>query len=119
MNDEQLTELLRRLEHEWAPELLRLTAQIIFWDSVREILTGLLFLAACIIASRIFVARWRVTDVDAEIDKDGVGMVAAAVAALFSGLGAFPKLLDIWNWIALFDPQLAVAKRVFDIAIGK
>lgn len=115
MNNEQLTELLRRLEHEWAPELLNLAARIVFWDAVGWLIIGGVLASLTILGLRFAVKMWRL----GKEDSDDIYVMTFCVTSLLSALsGVFALLIlfNIWNWIALFDPQLAVAKRVLDLA---
>lgn len=53
MNNEQLTELLRKLEQEWAPALLETAAKITFYDSLGWIIAGFVWLIVGLIMLRL------------------------------------------------------------------
>lgn len=35
----------------------------------------------------------------------------------FAGLIAVARFLDIWNWVAVFEPKLFIAKQIIDAAL--
>ena len=41
----------------------------------------------------------------------------SALGFTFVGFGFLKKLLDIWNWVAVFEPKLYIAKQIIDAAL--
>lgn len=61
------------------------------------------------------VAEWAVSHVS-EVKPDTaiyvVPIVISMIVCLFSLIGGGVELLNIWNWVALVNPKLAVAHRI-------
>lgn len=118
--EDTLKELLTRLEHEWAPELLKVGSTMIFYNSLGWLIVGFVALALTIIGTLTSIKYIRL-DIELEqTDISGYGVVGI-IAGLIATLSLLPSLfilLDIWNWVGVFDPKIALAKRIFEATIG-
>lgn len=122
--NEQLQELLRKLEQEWAPEILEASAKIVFYESLGWIIIGLLF---AFISGTIIRLSWK----NKEWFKDGLEKggsegdfvffvsCSAFFGSLIPGIISLFILLNIWNWVGLFDPKLAVARQILNAVIQR
>lgn len=119
--EDELTQLLARLEREWAPAMLDAAARIVFWDAVGWLTIGALLVAVTLVLAQQTRGAWRYCESDKyDPDKDGwmpPVMLVMGAGAFFTALIAAFILLNIWNWIALFDPRLAVAHRVLELVL--
>lgn len=133
-NDETelLQTILDKIEQQWTPEAIRLAEQITFWNCVQNILTGVLLLIAAITLlafARSLVRRERAAQLEEGWSRNrpfkfnwkfnewhGVHRYAFMPSVILSVsplILALVKLLNIWNWIGLFDPRLRLAYDVF------
>lgn len=117
--DDTLNDLLTRLEHEWAPQLLRTAAGVAFWDGLGWIIVGLVLLILGIVGTIVCVkCLWiDLSKNQPDISGHGVAGLAAGLGSVLALTPALTILLNIWNWVALFNPELAVAKRIFDAVL--
>lgn len=118
--EETLNDLLTRLEHEWAPQLLRTAAGVAFWDGLGWIIVGIVLLILAIVGTVICVKCLRIDlsrDDRYDISNHGVVGLITGLSALLTLIPSLIILLNIWNWVALFNPELAVAKRIFDAVL--
>lgn len=118
---DELTQLLERLEREWAPEVLELAARIVFWDAVGWLAIGALCAVVAIVAGRITIRHYRYVESDEYSYPSDEWRIPVAmgsgIIATFASLCASFILLNIWNYIALFDARLAVAHRVLELLL--
>ena len=48
----------------------------------------------------------------------GIGCGVSCVPTAFMSIAAFNRLFDVWNWVALFAPELYLAKRALDAVVS-
>lgn len=121
--DDTLQELLKRIEHEWAPELLQLAGRIVFYDSLGWLIVGFLLTVAAVViglwSGKGFREEFREgNDEPVNSERAFFFMLSIAASFVFGVVGSF-ILLNIWNWIGVFDPTLAVAHRILDTVLAR
>jgi hypothetical protein len=142
--EEKIVELSGKLERimaERAPEAWDAALAVVQVGAIRNLVVGLIAIVIAIIAWTVFARlyrKWRELDGPWAVyraeyhnymnssanrpDKPtaGKGGFEASVAAgffvigLLSTLSAVANLLSVWTWVALFRPELVIAKRILD-----
>lgn len=125
-----MEDILRQLTNEWAPEALRLGEEMFFWWGVGNLVTGFVWLVITSISLRTLY-RWHnlylkydnMCEQSNNYDeshrlrvlRDKYDTVRAAplLATIAFGLLTFIYLGNIWNWIAVFNPRIAMAHEIF------
>lgn len=121
---EDIYTILTRLENELLPAALELASGIVFWDSFGALVIGIV--AAIVFglaaprgvrSARLSIEITKARDERYRNDEEfdnllwaiGYGLVSA-----FTLITALVNLLNIWNWVGVFNPKLAFAKIIFD-----
>lgn len=108
----KLTELATQV----GPEVFALAMAAIVVHHVGQLLIGASFALAAYVAFRITRSLARNFDIhDDMAPPKGIGAALSGLATLIFVLVAADHLFDIWNWAALYDPRLVVAKRVLGL----
>ncbi len=124
--EEKAIEMLDKFEalaNQYGPEVIGAAKSAVFVTGIGDIVLGFVGLAAA------FVLWWLTQNFAkyAQRKKDdggymddwemawtagmSIGCVAAGMVATFS----IWALFDIWNWVAIFNPQLALAHRLLGL----
>lgn len=100
-----------------APHVVEYAIRVKFYDGLGSIVGGFIALFFLILILGIMY-RHRAAIIDSFEYCDAPHVSAGAV---FFGLGAvilifpaFGLLLDTWNWVAVFDPKIALAHDLFE-----
>ena len=132
--NESLNQILTRLENEWLPAALELGIRITFWNSVGNILIGLICLVFVLTAPAMLHRLYRTfemqekrqykkesADFDDWDDWRQFICILMSVLGIVTGIISFICVLhnffDIWNWIGIFDPQLRLAYDIYNAAL--
>jgi large-conductance mechanosensitive channel len=118
---EQVVDLLTRIEAgliDVAPEALDLAVNVVRFDAIGELIVGVITLIIGAVA--VFWGIKLLNQYKGSIDKYGFseedhkqffGMVLLFISSI-------PVILfmvswfNIWNWVALFNPEFALAKQI-------
>ena len=116
-NVDQALAKLGELVSKHGPDAVNLAAQVVQVDALNR-LTNLPFFAA-LSAATFMLARWFLKRADAiedEYDRTGwhIGMAFSGGASVLTFIPAVWTLFDVWMWVALFNPKLALAHEVFE-----
>lgn len=70
----------------------------------------------CVYATSISIKKFRVSQTPANYDMGnglwiGAGVAGASGIVVF-GIGALIQLLDLWTWVSIFNPKLALAHDI-------
>lgn len=102
----QLADILKAMQGaaaEYGPKALQLALEVRRWDAIGTIVLGLLLLAFGLFVASHVKRLWK-NDGPAEIGAPlGVLTLCLWVAAGF-------YLLNIWNWVGVFRPEIALAR---------
>lgn len=104
----QLAAILKAMQgaaQEYGPQALQLTLEVRRWDAIGTIVLGLLAFACGVFVGSHVKRLWK---------EDGPAEIGAplAVLTLCCWVVAGFCLLDIWNWVAVFRPDFALAHDV-------
>jgi hypothetical protein len=111
-----IEKVLKQVTEEWAPAALELGIQMTFWNGVSQLLLGGLF---AVLTAALFYNTMKALKKSKNAsysDKEGYLIVAAllAIAGLIAAIPTIVMLFNIWNWIAVFNPKLALAHTIFE-----
>lgn len=98
-----------------APEVLEITLAVIRWTGASHLIGGVVALVISYVLIRLAVPLYRKsvgTKDPWEATDQEVGAVFLGLGGALSGVGAMVLLLNVWNWVAVFSPQLALARQV-------
>lgn len=124
MLEERIVHLLNQMENlskQYTPEVFDAAVNVIMMNGLVKILGGLsliLFAALCIFAcTKLYVYAGKKYEEDElsdwNRDRDqGVIKIVGSVVVVMLVFAACCLLFDIWNWVAIFNPKLALAKTV-------
>ena len=118
----EMTERLQQLAVEHAPAAWETTLMVvrlnamgtIFMGMVFTVITGILIkvsLHCQLRFTRIVKEKGEEYSADKEVVPGSVA-IAAAGGAIGSGLFSAAHLLDWWDWVAMFEPQLYIARTI-------
>lgn len=106
-----------------APEALALILKITMWESLGNLLTGVVTLALAVVSfyiTRFALAKRRAThdrDFDGEMGWELlVGLSNLVTFAL--GFVTLATFLDIWNWVGVFSPEIKLARQALRAVLG-
>ena len=107
---------LETLTKEYAPEVVNAGLMVVRINGIQSLLTGFLGVLWLAAVMAIFFWRW-VPHTSTWTNEDdrvfGITM-GAAVALVVSVPGLILSTrLAVWNWVAVFEPKLWLAKAVF------
>jgi hypothetical protein len=111
-----IEKVLKQVTEEWAPAALELGIQMTFWNGVSQLLLGGFF---AVLTAALFYNTMKALKKSKNAsysDKEGYLIVAAllAIAGLIAAIPTIVMLFNIWNWIAVFNPKLALAHTIFE-----
>lgn len=120
--EEKAVELLDKLDNlvtQYAPEVYSTAVDVVRMSGINSLVWGIL--GAIFIATAFLIAV-RITRMilrDEEPTEIEGGFIAVGViTGLFlsiSGLIHVTNLFKLWNWVAVFDPELALARKVLGL----
>ena len=123
--EEKSIELISKFEtltEEFAPDVLNLTIGVVKTLGVNSIFTGILCICASYIPYLITIKLYNFFKILK--DKDGIYSnweVGMFISGLVGGVFTFilfirgiTAILNLWNWIAIFNPKLALAYKILN-----
>lgn len=107
-----------------APEALALILKITMWESLGNLLTGVVTLALAVVSfyiTRFVLAKRRAAQHDRDFDGEMgwellVGLSSLVTFAL--GVVTLATFLDIWNWVGVFSPEIKLARQALRAVLG-
>ncbi len=108
-----IEQILNKLTNEWAPAVLELGIQMKFWDGVGTIIIGVSLLGLSILLGMLSRYFWRKHRAKLYAGCD-FGAVFFGMISVLLLVPVGILLLDIWNWVAIFNPKLALAHDIFE-----
>lgn len=104
----------------YSPDVADAALWVVRIDGVQSIATAIFFVIAAIVlyvATRRFWAwAWRV---DKDFDTPAIMVpVVTGILTIISSILASARIFDVWNWIAIFQPKLYLAKQIIKAAIN-
>jgi hypothetical protein len=70
-------------------------------------------LALILVISCIWIIRINIPKVERYSVAPDALIATSSIVGIFSAIGVWANLLNIWNWIAIFDPKLYIAYKIF------
>ena len=120
--EEKAVELLDRLDNlvtQYAPEVYGTAVEVVRMSGLTEIVWGLFGICFMIMAFLLVKWLWRVVERDDDPTEMEMGfLVIGGVLSLFLTVGGIihaAGLFHLWNWVAVFDPELALARKVLQL----
>lgn len=123
MLDQKLVEIFEKLEElvkQFQPEALDKAVNILQINAVNNIVISLLIIS---LTALLLIVLWKkqgeITE-HLDIEKCNTMVAGLCTAAIVLGIMfsiilsivSLCSLLDIWNWIGIFNPKLALAKKI-------
>lgn len=102
---------LEELTKQYAPEVVDASLMVVQINGIQSLLLGLLLsiITYCLYkAIRLIIKH--------EHAEEGAAILVAFVLFTLGGAGFY--LFNIWNWVAIFEPKLYIAKEVLDKVIN-
>jgi hypothetical protein len=105
----------------YSPDVAEATLAVVQIDAAGKLIIGTLCTIAAYVAYR--VARWGIKEFVNDMVGAEDGLIAPSIVfgVLFfvpPFIGAIIYLADIWNWVAIFEPKLYLAKQIIKAALG-
>jgi uncharacterized membrane protein YuzA (DUF378 family) len=132
--NEALQTILTKLETSWGPAVLDVGTAITFWSCVNYLVIGFVLCVASFVLVRVIQSVYRALAKQerARYEKDvpfiqwdeprSMIMVATAVlggiGAIAAGLIGICMVLNVWNWVGIFNPRLRLAYDLYQAAIA-
>ncbi len=120
--EEKAVELLDRLDNlvtQYAPEVYDTAVEVVRMSGLTEIVWGVFGICFVIVAFFIVKWLWRVTQRDEVATDIETGFIVLGcvltLVLIFGGIIHLGNLLHLWNWVAVFDPELALARKVLHL----
>ena len=132
--NEALQTILTKLETSWGPAVLDVGTAITFWSCVNYLVTGFVL---CIVSFALVqvirsvyrtLAKHERASYERDVpfaDWDEERKMVMSMAAFFGAFGALTAgsigvcmLLDVWNWVGIFNPKLRLAYDLYQAAIA-
>ena len=126
----ELSTKLSEVVSEAAPEVWGMVLNVIRVDGGQSLVIGLFFMAIAIIGICVGLKFFKAAQVardeynknlSSNCYKHSVGdhaeiagTIIGAIVASMSTIISSALLLQIWNWVAVFAPELVLAKRLLD-----
>ena len=119
----ELLDKLDALATKYTPEVIDAATSAVTVTALGNILSGLVGIGAAIFAwwvTKNFATYCRRKKQEEDWMSDweigwalglGVGGITSGIVALYSVWSLF----DVWNWVALFNPKLALAHRILGL----
>lgn len=112
-------ELLERFETlavEFTPKVIDAAVDVTMVNGMQQLLTSVILLIVSVLSYKC--CKFNYTKFDTcDIDSGGalaysvVCIVCCAICIILPII-AVPLLFDVWNWVALFNPELALARQI-------
>lgn len=99
------------------------TLTIVRIEAAGQVALGFLLLTIAAICAVVSYRSGRMAFMDESIDEGSsiplAGLcVVTAVGTVPSTVESLIRLFDVWNWVALFAPELYLAKRALDAVVS-
>lgn len=116
MNDKQLQLILGKLET-LASQGVQVGADIVHFNAIGDLMSGGALAIIGIIGIIVFITGQRKYEDDV---CEGIPHMVFGGATAVIGLMFFLiSFLNIWNWVALSDPKLALAKQILEKVLSQ
>lgn len=105
------------LAKQYTPTIIDAALKVVQINGLQTLIIGfslvLLFIIYFVFA--ILTAK-KMKKANPHIDMEGYTLLALIVGTVPFALGATgaQKVLNIWNWVAIFEPKLYIAYRIFE-----
>ena len=110
----QIAAKLTELGEQYGPDVVDAALMVVRIDAGQEILISIVWLILAVVGYRYSRWAWpRIPDWNDPTFQNVsalLSVTAIPLGLLISALG----FVQIWTWVAIFDPKLAVAKRILD-----
>lgn len=121
-----LLEKLEKLSEQYAPETMDAALGAVQVSAAGGLIYGLLGLAICLLAYKPMrkLINWgkKCRDIETDWSKRFdidmglfISLVIYFVVALCLAVGSIFSLFDIWNWVGILNPKLALAHQVMGL----
>lgn len=113
-NLDQAIAKLGELVSKHGPQAVDLAASVVQVDAMGNLIRGGAFGVAALVATALCFSFWRWILSD-EGDGEAAGLAClGSGAALVLWVFALVPVLNVWNWVALYEPRLALAHEVLN-----
>ena len=119
--EEKALELLNRFDDlavQYTPEVIDAAIEVVRFNGLSEIFQGVVGLLVFWFAGRAsfrLIRKEMVADIHEFNIGDTVFGIFVGIAAVIGLIEAMSGLLDTWNWVAIFNPKLVLAKQVLGL----
>lgn len=118
-----LVKSLQQAAVQYGPEALQLVLNLRRLDALAQLASGLIAVAVVFLFFKVFQylqCRWTLKEIsenDMEIPL-GVAYMALVLGIIGCSIWAISDLLDFWNWVGVFRPDLAIAHDIYEKVIS-
>ncbi len=109
-----IADKLADLAEQYGPEVTDAMLAVTRLQGFEYLIYGVLFLIPSVIIGLFAWYKFLKSGIkNKDIDEIGTGLLLGTVSALgFIITGSF--LFDIWTWVAIFEPKLAIARKLLE-----
>ncbi len=100
---------------QYSPDVANAFLAIVRIEGLAKLIPSILILVACCVFYRSFIRMWKwaLSRYHYSIDRHLFACIASAIICVFV-IHALFCILNIWNWVAIFEPKLWLAKQLVD-----
>ncbi len=103
----QYLEVLSKAAAQAGPQVMQFAIQHEHWCGIVDVVIGLFFLIVSLFSGICLARNWKRLHANCVYGPDGE-MLCLAAAQLITLVVACLQLLNIWNWVAVFNPRIAL-----------
>lgn len=108
----EILDKLDALATQYTPEVVDSALGAVTVSAIGNLITGVVLL---LIAAGIAWACRRYWEALVEAADEPFVVVFGSLASLAPGVAGTATLLDVWNWVATWNPQLALAHKILGL----
>lgn len=122
--EQKAVEILDKLDSiatQHAPDVINSAIKVVQVDGVSHIFYGIIGIIGCFTC--VIVAK-KLANKCTELKKSGgynsdwevgiaVSYILGTVVTIVLAICSIIELFDVWNWIAMFNPKIALANKLF------
>lgn len=129
MLEEKIVELLNQLQTELAPEAYRIGVQLTYTTALLNLIygvIGIVFVFVILAVARLMYSfAVKISGGDLEDFPEDLmlpyafGTIVLLILLIIAVLSALFNLLNGWNWVGVFNPELAFAHTIYEKVLGR
>lgn len=110
----QYLNALESITKQYAPDVIDAALSVVRMQGAQRLVHGVALVVCAIACGWITRKLWAASDGD---DPEKIAlMIFCVVGGVFSAILGLARLLDIWTWVAIFEPKLYIAHALIEKA---